>query len=664
MSGSTSFKSRKTPGVYVTEFAAFPPAVVGVATAIPVFIGYTQTAQDPTSNAPLYNKPVAIGSMADYYAYFGYGFDAQYVVDVLNYGSVEAMGTVVSGNFTILAGGSETGTVVAQFANGTSVGVPPKVLPFDFQAPSYIKNTSDDKTAPALQQVPGQQYAVTSGSRASNGGAIVPQFNLFAAMQLFFANGGGTCFVVSVANYQGKQDTVPSPIAAPLAGTVAGAAQVDAKLLLAGLAAANDIDSATMIVVPDACLLTMKTGSTYTDYQKVATAMIEQAASLQSRVAILDLPGALDPSAWSRDGLLQQQADFETSIAPAQPYFSYAAAYAPAVETSVLATGDVDYTNLLGTPESVLVANNLLTTQALNTYAPGWNKNPGTVTTTPQFDKVAMNIGAAFPVADDLISKDGITSTATNLQVGTITLTGAVTPTSTALVISKPMPAPATAGAITSTANFLRNATPLLGQMEQILLSRLNVAPPSGIMAGIWTRSDSLHGVQNAPANLSLNEVVAPKVELNDADQAGFNVPISGEAIDILRTLRNRGVVVWGARTLDGNSLDYRYIQVRRTLIYLEQSIKNALKQFVFAANDASTWATVTATVSNFLTQFWQAGGLMGSKASEAFTVACGVPTTMTGQDVLNGYMVVNVTVQMIHPAEFIELTFTQTMSS
>jgi phage tail sheath protein FI len=58
----------------------------------------------------------------------------------------------------------------------------------------------------------------------------------------------------------------------------------------------------------------------------------------------------------------------------------------------------------------------------------------------------------------------------------------------------------------------------------------------------------------------------------------------------------------------------------------------------------------------------WQAGGLMGDKASDAFTVKCGVPTTMSGLDVLNGYMIVNVTVQMIHPAEFIELTFTQTM--
>lgn len=181
-------------------------------------------------------------------------------------------------------------------------------------------------------------------------------------------------------------------------------------------------------------------------------------------------------------------------------------------------------------------------------------------------------------------------------------------------------------------------------------------------MAGIWAYNDSIRGVWNAPANLSLNQVTAPMVDLTDEEQGDFNVPLNGNAIDILRAIVNRGTVVWGARTLDGNSNDFRYVQVRRTLNYIEQSIKRALQEFVFAANDCGTWMTVTATISNFLTQFWQAGGLMGNKASEAFTVNCGVPTTMSGLDVLNGYMIVNVTVQLIHPAEFIELTFKQTM--
>jgi len=122
--------------------------------------------------------------------------------------------------------------------------------------------------------------------------------------------------------------------------------------------------------------------------------------------------------------------------------------------------------------------------------------------------------------------------------------------------------------------------------------------------------------------------------------------------------------VVWGGRTLNGNSQDWRYIQVRRTIIYIEQSIKIAINQFVFAANVASTWVAVTQMISGFLQNLWSQGGLMGDKASDAFTVLCGMPDTMTATDILNGYMVVQVTLQMVHPAEFIELTFKQQMQS
>lgn len=191
-----------------------------------------------------------------------------------------------------------------------------------------------------------------------------------------------------------------------------------------------------------------------------------------------------------------------------------------------------------------------------------------------------------------------------------------------------------------------------------------SVAPPSGAIAGVWTQSDTQNGVWNAPANIALAGVSGPLFAFNDSQQGEFNVPVNGQAIDIIRSQLNRGTVVWGARTLDGNSLDYRYIQVRRTLIYVEQSIKTALGQYVFAANDATTWSTVTASISSFLTGLWQQGGLMGTKASDAFTVSCGLGSTMTSQDILNGYMVVAVTLQMIHPAEFIELSFTQAMAT
>jgi uncharacterized protein len=114
------------------------------------------------------------------------------------------------------------------------------------------------------------------------------------------------------------------------------------------------------------------------------------------------------------------------------------------------------------------------------------------------------------------------------------------------------------------------------------------------------------------------------------------------------------------SRTLDGNSNDY--IQVRRTLIYIEQSIRNALQPFVFAPNTGQTWATVVSTVSGLLTTVWSQGGLLGATAAEAFTVQCGLGSTMTSTDVLEGWMIVQVTLAVIRPAEFIELTFKQMM--
>lgn len=418
-----------------------------------------------------------------------------------------------------------------------------------------------------------------------------------------------------------------------------------------------------MLVVPDACLLVKKDPTTgandYTEYSKVVVKMLEQAGTLMDRVAILDLPGALDPASWSVAGMEAERSAFYTAIAPAADYFSYGAAYGPALETSRLAVGDVTYQNLCGTKDAIIYANNLLTTQALTTYPPTADPTTGDMVYTASFTDVAANIAAAFPVTG---------TTAVPAPYASSSIGQIANPDSKSqpaqLVVSVPgsVAAPTDPNKIQSLDQYLLNATPMLSNLQQILVSKLNVAPPSGIMAGIWTRNDANKGVWNAPANVTLNEVIAPMVVLNDAQQGDYNVPLNGNAIDILRAMPDRGTVVWGARTLDGNSLDYRYIQVRRTLIYIEQSIKQALQQFVFAPNDGGTWATVVATISNFLTQFWQAGGLMGDKASDAFTVNCGVPTTMSGLDVLNGYMIVNVTVQLIHPAEFIELTFTQTM--
>lgn len=531
-------------------------------------------------------------------------------------------------------------------------GTPPEPAgTWDFQAAS--SNGTCDADSPTGTATAMGTYVVGASTAIAGEAALAGRFNLFAAMQLFYANGGGDCFVISVANYWGGDGAAPTPEKPPV--------RVDKDDLLAGLAVANDTVGGTMLVVPDACLLVNAPAAeggpyTYPDYQPVAVEMLRQAGTLRDRVAILDMPGALLPANWSPEAMQAEAEAFYTAIAPALPWFSYGVAYGPAVETSLLSASDLGYAALKGSEAGTALMNNLLTTQALELYPPAFDpgSSPGQPVYGSAFVQIAAHIAAAFPVAGSApvaSTPAGVTGT-----IGTPPLQLSLPQASV------PAPADGDSAAAEALDRYLLNALPLLGQILQVLAGKLNVAPPSGIMAGVWAGNDDNYGVWNAPANVSLNEVIAPKVVLTDAQQADYNLPLNGNAIDILRAMAGRGTVVWGARTLDGNSPDYRYVQVRRTLVYVEQSIKLALNQFVFAPNDGRTWTTVTATVSSFLTQLWQAGGLAGGKASDAFTVQCGVGTTMTALDVLNGYMIVNVTLQMIHPAEFIELTFTQIM--
>jgi len=159
-----------------------------------------------------------------------------------------------------------------------------------------------------------------------------------------------------------------------------------------------------------------------------------------------------------------------------------------------------------------------------------------------------------------------------------------------------------------------------------------------------------------------MTSVIGPTINISNEMQEDLNMPLDGKAVDVIRAFPGRGTLVWGTRTLLGNSPDWRYIQIRRTVIYIEQSIKQALMPFVFAANDGKTWSTVVAAVSNFLQQVWSEGGLIGATASEAYSVECGLGSTMTMQDVLDGYMIVEVRLQLVRPAEFIVLTIKQKM--
>ncbi|WP_417355126.1 phage tail sheath family protein [Flavobacterium sp.] len=212
--------------------------------------------------------------------------------------------------------------------------------------------------------------------------------------------------------------------------------------------------------------------------------------------------------------------------------------------------------------------------------------------------------------------------------------------------------------------NALLNASKTYSQIIKHILANVNMLPPSGGMAGVITVTDNTVGVWNAPANTSIVGASSLPIKINDTQQANLNVDaVSGKSVNAIRFFNGQGILIWGARTLDGNSNDWRYISVRRTVSYIQQSCKLAMKAYVFEPNTVNTWSAVKSSISSFLTSLWKEGGLQGAKASDAFSVECGLGTTMTPDNILNGFMNVTIKVAVTHPAEFIVITLQQQMA-
>jgi hypothetical protein len=189
------------------------------------------------------------------------------------------------------------------------------------------------------------------------------------------------------------------------------------------------------------------------------------------------------------------------------------------------------------------------------------------------------------------------------------------------------------------------------------------VLPPSGAVVGIYAMVDNERGVWKAPANVSITAVKGPVVNVTHEDQESLNVDTeAGKSVNAIRAFTGKGTLIWGARTLAGNDNEWRYVPVRRFFNMVEESVKKATSQFVFEPNDANTWVKVRAMIENFLTLQWRAGALAGAKQEQAFYVRVGLGQTMTAEDILNGYMNVEIGMAVVRPAEFIILKFSHKM--
>ncbi|AMP00060.1 phage tail sheath family protein [Collimonas arenae] len=427
------------------------------------------------------------------------------------------------------------------------------------------------------------------------------QYYFYASMRLFFDNGGGSCYIVSTGQFD--QITIGGGMPAM---STANLCDTPLQMLLKE-------QEPTMLVVPDAVLLSLS-GWQYTCQQ-----MLKHCVTMQSRIAIFDV----------YDGYkARDHDDINDVISGANGFrgqinadgLNYGVAYYPWLNTSITEDSEVDYGCLSDNSKPAFIA-------ALKAEA-----------------------AANFPPSSEGIPDPKL------LKLGTVIDMIALPETSTDPMQAKKDRA--------STHQALKTVSQLYQNVITEIQRQLNIVPPSGAMAGIYTRIDNALGVFNAPANVGINSVIKPTVSVTDDDQQDLNLPADGKAINAIRDFTGRGLVVWGARTLDGNSQDWKYINVRRTLIMFEQSIKIAIQAYTFEANDASTWITVNSMICNFLTSQWKIGALAGAKPQDAFSVNVGLGSTMTAEDILNGYMRITVMVAVTHPAEFIEMTFQQQMQS
>ncbi|MEA2822592.1 MAG: uncharacterized protein QOJ86_4596 [Bradyrhizobium sp.] len=624
----------KTPGVYVEELDAFPPSIVGVETAVPVFIGYTQKAEK--SGRSLLQRAVRISSMVEYKAIFGGAYPYQFTIKPapltiatvtaaeataksLDVAKTKAVGLAVppdpakddpktladkatnkakADDATKAADRADAyATQLRKDFEDTQAGKDEKAAKALEDALEALKtSTPNDPTIKDKEEKAqeARQTATNSATAAANSVspdvrigdnsyelAIVKNFYLYNCLRLFYANGGGSCYVISVGSYDDN---------------------VDYAALSLGLANVRDLVGPTMLVIPEAVNLSA------VNHPKLVAEMLTQCFERQDRVAIFDVPDMAAPGDF--DVAIKNFRD-EVVVRPSL-HLKYGMAYAPFLRTSIVDPSEVSFMNFDDNSRGMI-----------ETLIEGEAKRLYPTADTAKLKAAFIKQLSDIDVLPDLDEKSRRFAQLNQNLVAQI---------------------------------------PVFKDIYATMAAKLGTLPPSAAMAGVYTQNDLLRGVWNAPANVGLVGVTGPTVAISDDMQNDLNMPISGLAINAIRDFVGRGTLVWGARTLDGNSNDWRYIQVRRALIYIEQSVELALNKFVFAPNVAQTWVTVTSMVGSFLRGVWQAGGLMGASPTEAFSVQCGLGSTMTAQDVLEGRMIVQIKLTMVHPAEFIVLTFQQQM--
>ncbi|MCW3162458.1 phage tail sheath family protein [Chryseobacterium oryctis] len=642
--------SIKTPGVYINEIDAFPPSVAQVETAIPAFIGYTE--KGPT-------VPTRIKSFMEFEQTFG--------------------------------------------------GAP---------APKNVTVELDENNTPKD----------TCSVEES-------QYKLYNSMKLFYANGGGVCYIVSIGGYK--------------------SAITSEAAFINGLDLLRKFDEPTLLLFPDAINLDVaKLGLLHQQ-------ALLQCADLMDRFTVMDVK--------SENGLETDSSNFRDKVG--NQNLKYGSAYYPYLQCAF--PYDFRFSDINGNTAGKVNFKGIFSTNTdlkksiedyeklindYNTINTAWNPSPAPAdATNPKKLHQAITDGAKLKTAvdkcwklleivgkpdipditstkfatflQDLISNflkthaqdlvdfkksyeklkktDGVTDvddlsaldndTKFKSVWGNISTYTESTPNPFDTKIKVSIPADAGPPAVPAhdepdfvniqaiiqklhigiintmdgmmkkmydfmlfEENNLVVQIPFYSAIITKLSSCMNTIPPSGAIVGIYAKTDATRGVWKSPANISVNGIIGVTADINDSDQESMNIHETGKSINPIRSFSGKGFLVWGGRTLAGNSNDWRYINVRRLANMIEESVKKACMQYVFEPNVSQTWVSVKGMIDNYLTTLWNDGALAGSKAEHAFFVSVGLNETMSAQDILEGRMIVKIGYAPSRPAEFIILEFKQ----
>jgi phage tail sheath protein FI len=201
---------------------------------------------------------------------------------------------------------------------------------------------------------------------------------------------------------------------------------------------------------------------------------------------------------------------------------------------------------------------------------------------------------------------------------------------------------------------------PRVVQPDPLRDNQLDTFVPSGIIAGVMARTDAQRGVWKAPAGLdaALNGIQGLQVNLTDDENGQLN-PLG---INVLRSFPVNGRVVWGARTLRGADQladEYKYIPVRRTALFIEESLYRGTQWVVFEPNDEPLWAQIRLNVGAFMQNLFRQGAFQGKTPREAYLVKCDKETT-TQNDINLGIVNILVGFAPLKPAEFVIIRIQQ----